>query len=127
MAFHQCSRNCAFASSNVGAWPLVGAPVGFGISAVIDQNHACSGHRRVHLINAADLLAVLEDAIVLEVLESRRRTDAGGAKGKGKHRGILKRDKHPRKIGEASRVFQHSGRSFYVGRGQIRNLTTIRV
>ena len=77
MAFHQCFPNCAFASSNVGAWPLVGAPVGFGISAVIDQNHSCS----------ADLLAVLEDAIVLEVLESRRRTDAGGAKGEGKHSG----------------------------------------
>ena len=50
-----------------------------------------------------------------------------GRRVRGSIRGILKRDKHPRKIGEASRVFQHSGRSFYVGRGQIRNLTTIRV
>ena len=40
-------------------------------------------YRRVYLVHAADLLAVLEDAIVLEVLESRRRTDAGGAKGEG--------------------------------------------
>ena len=39
----------------------------------------------MHLIDAADALAVLEDAIVLEVLERGRRSDIGRAKRKGKH------------------------------------------
>ena len=69
------SRNCAFASSKVAACPLVGAPVGLGIRAVINQNHACS----------ADLLAILEDAIILEVLERGRRADVSRTEGEGEH------------------------------------------
>jgi hypothetical protein len=37
----------------------------------------------LHLIDAADLLAVLEDAIVLEVLERGRCSDIGRTKGSG--------------------------------------------
>ena len=55
--------------------------------------------RRVHLIDSADLLAILEDAIILEVLERGRRADVSRTEGQREHGGLLERDKHPRNIG----------------------------